>query len=149
MLERGNIILIEKGMQIYAGIPNKFINPLTPFSTSTCSHKIKVGNIYKQGSFTKDALIAEFKKRNKDFFDLEDSKISEIIDKNPNLLTPQELDTSFFEGEYVVLGVYRILLGDLIVNAMKVHGTPEHISFCIENPHGSPDIKLKDIKVIS
>lgn len=106
LLHKGDIIRLEKGMKIFAKIPEKF-NTSYQNKSATGFHSITIGNDLSDGATAKD-------------FSLIKSQIIELLKhynvpanltlihnflgelQKASLLSKKTLDTSFFIGEYQV-----------------------------------------------
>ena len=142
----GDKIIIKKGMQIRANIPEKFINPDKPFSSNNYFTFITVGNVYDRKKVSKKEVFDEFKKRMDDFFCLTDYEIEKIIDAHPIIFFPEKYYTDYYVGTYTVTGIETTLIGDLIIYARLTSNPSQRISFYLES-NTYPTIT--DIEIVS
>lgn len=130
-LNVGDKIIIKKGMKIEAKIPEKFINHDKPFSSKECFTLITVGDIYERKNVSKQEVFDEFKKRMDDFFFLTDYQIEKIIDSHPLIFSPQKYYTDYYAGTYIITGIERVKIGDIIIYAKKDSDDSKRISFSL------------------
>ena len=103
LLKAGDVIKLEKGMNVYANMPDKFIYRNRTFSDNISHVKITIGKKYVRTPETLETVEKEVEKA---LATLGISNVEEQIRrfvKSLNLdMSVEEYDTSVFEGEYVV-----------------------------------------------
>ena len=104
LLQRGDIVRLEKGMQIIANIPENVFNEEKPFSSKEKSTMIEIGKIYHSKPFTQYEIKEMVQNYLRENFGVEasDSQVHSLLDTLNFDYSVKEFDTSIFEGEYVV-----------------------------------------------
>ena len=120
-LNVGDKIVIKKGMQIKAFIPEKFINSDKPFSSKKCLEFITVGKVYERRNVSKQEVLEEFKNRMDDFFFLTDYEIEKIIDAHPTIFSANKYYTDYYAGTYTITGITATLSDSIIVHASRTN----------------------------
>lgn len=110
LLQKGDIFRLEKGMNVYAFIPEKFSRcSISPFSNQLTSIPINVGEIlYKNFFLKKEALIEMLTEQIKSLIKSDkvtDEKVLNFINSLDLDFSPEEFDTFVFVGEYQVYKV--------------------------------------------
>jgi hypothetical protein len=111
-LSVGDVFVLEKGMRVYANVPERFVYFNHPFSMKQENTDITVGEIYRSDEVCAEINVGKLTKRIGediqsstgeflpcDFEHIRDV-IERIIRRNSNL--PKTFDTSIFLGKYVV-----------------------------------------------
>lgn len=107
LLQKNDILYIEKGWKIYAKIPDKFIVSNRRLSNEIGNHDFIVGEILNVSDSEKkreiNALISSLKEAFRHHgIDATDSKIIEILKSFEFNMKIEEFDTSIFIGKYIV-----------------------------------------------
>ena len=104
LLQKDDIFQLEKGMNIYAFVPEKFIFVNAPFSEKFHEHAICVGQFLRKRIPDKDKMIDEIQKLLDTHMHLElsDEQIESFIESLNLNFGAEEFDTSVFLGEYRV-----------------------------------------------
>lgn len=113
LLQRGDIINLEKGMTVYAEIPEKFYFCNTPFSSNLYKCDVNIGRTYIKEAVSKEELEEAISKRLTEkiinFFRISSispeliSNFSKDLIKKSNLnLSKETFDSSVFAGKYIV-----------------------------------------------
>lgn len=97
LLQRGDVIRLEKGMKVYATIPEMFIYYNRGTSTNNARATIKIGEIHTSQFKTSEDVKGTLGLFN---IEIEDDRISHFI---AGLGISLSFDTSIFEGEYRVV----------------------------------------------
>lgn len=111
LLQKGDKIRLEKGMKVYAPIPNKFLFDNTPFSTEVYeSEAIEIGKYYRKKLVTKEELIiqsieaiARIVHISADkLINMSRKEMETFIDSLCLNFDEEEFDSSIYAGEYIV-----------------------------------------------
>ena len=104
LLQENDIFRLEKGMNVYAFVPEKFVFVNTPFSEKLNEHAICIGLPLKKRVPNKDEMIIEIQKLLGTHMHLElsDKQIENFIESLNLNFNAEEFDTSVFLGEYRV-----------------------------------------------
>ena len=110
LLQKGDIFRLEKGMNVYAFIPEKFSRcALSPFSNQLTSIPITIGEVlYKQFFLTKEALVEMISEQIKSLIKSDTvthEKVSDFITSLDLDFSAEQFDTSIFVGQYRVYKV--------------------------------------------
>ena len=97
LLQRGDVIRLEKGMKVYATIPEMFIYDNRRTSTNNARTDIKIGEMRSSQFKTSEDVKGTLGLFN---IEIEDDQISHFI---AGLGINLSFDTSIFEGEYRVV----------------------------------------------
>jgi hypothetical protein len=106
-LQVGDVVVLQKGMGVYTNLPKKFVYQNRPFSTELTEAELTIGAV-KSVKVDINAVKDEITKGIKERFyssigaDVDDAVIAGLVDPVLAQFKPEQLDTSEFEGEYVV-----------------------------------------------
>jgi hypothetical protein len=112
LLQSGDLVRLEKGMNVNTSVPRMFVNPSIPFSTELAKTSIVIGEpLYRSEPCKKD--IADSIKKALSYFGLTttDDQTMAIVDNLNIDLSPIIYDTSIYEGEYTVIRAISEELG--------------------------------------
>ena len=108
-LQKGDIIQLESGMTVYAYFPAKFRFSNTPFSNKPTHGDICIGRVLHKNVPKKSKLIEDLSKKISNALkidiDVDLTKVEAFVDSLNLDFSPEEFDTSVFEGEYRVYHV--------------------------------------------
>lgn len=102
LLQKGDIIRLEKGMEVYAEIPKNVYFCNRPFSTETTEQAIEIGRIYRSDEVSKDSLISDIMKSINSHIPVTKEQVTALVDSLNLDFSAKEFDTSIYAGEYVV-----------------------------------------------
>ena len=102
LLKKGDIIRLEKGMQIYAEVPEYVLSNANPFSTKKVEKLFIIGKIYKREEISKIERMGKVRDAIKDIIKVSDKQVENFINSLELDFSAKEFDTSIYEGEYVV-----------------------------------------------
>lgn len=108
LLQKDDILNIEKGWRVYAKIPDKFIVSNRRLSNEVNNHDFIVGEILSVSSSEKKREITALLRSMKNSFrhhgiDVTDAKIIENLKSFNFNMGDEEFDTSIFIGKYIVV----------------------------------------------
>ena len=115
LLQRGDIINLEKGMTVYAEIPEKFYFYKSQLSSKSCKVNVDIGRTYIKKAISEEELFQEISKNIKFLKvfgidtippDLTSSFSKDLIKKLNLNLSEETFDSSVFAGKYIVDYVY-------------------------------------------
>ena len=104
LLQKDDIFRSEKGMNVYAFVPEKFVFVNAPFSEKLKEHAICIGSPLNKRIPSKENMIAEIQKLLDTHIHLElsDEQILSFIESLNLNFSAEKFDTSVFLGEYRV-----------------------------------------------
>lgn len=107
LLQKNDVLSIEKGWRIYAKIPDKFIVSNRRLSNKMGNHDFIVGEILNVSDSEKKREINALVRSIKEAFrhhgiDVTDSKVIELLKSFRFDMKIEEFDTSIFIGKYIV-----------------------------------------------
>lgn len=102
LLQKGDVIRLEKGMRVYTQVPEKFFYQNRVFSEELTEHDITIGEIYRREEVSKDSVIKEVKDKVEYVVPATYEQVKNFMESLGLDYETQELDTSVYEGEYVV-----------------------------------------------
>ena len=103
LLQKGDIIRLEKGMKVYAVLPAIFQDyRITSPVTVGRRTDIKIGTVYHRDAVSKDNLTSKLIERIDRVIEVTEEQVSTFVDSlNPDL-SAKDFDTSIYVGEYIV-----------------------------------------------
>lgn len=101
LLQKGDQIRLEKGMEVYAKIPDRFRYCNQPFSSISSNFDIKIGEIYRKEAPSKEALIEKIM-CSLTYIEVTEEQVTAFVDSLSLNYNSEEFDTSLYAGEYVV-----------------------------------------------
>ncbi len=108
LLQKGDIIRLEKGMRIYADIPESCYFENMPFSDKICHTDITIGNVYhRQTEVSKKELVSSVFNKIKYLIPVTEEQVSGFVESLNLDFSKKSFDTSVFEGEYEVTRAER------------------------------------------
>ena len=148
-LQKGDIIRLEKGIDIYALIPEKFSRcSSAPFSSKLIEMPIQIGEILHKNLFfheNKENLIKWVEEKIQSVIKSEvvtTEKVASFIDSLGLNFSPEEFDTSIFIGDY---RIYDTTPSSGLCNHADI---PEHVRKRNDSLHiycekvDNPDIRI-------
>ena len=104
LLQENDIFRLEKGMNVYAFVPEKFVFVNSPFSEKLNEHAICIGLPLKKRVPNKDEMIIQIQQLLGTHMHLETSteQVERFIESLNLNFSVEEFDTSVFMGEYRV-----------------------------------------------
>lgn len=105
LVKIGDIIRIDKGMHIITQVPANVFNKEMPFSEGFIDDVVEVGKIYQSSPYSRDKILELIN----EFLNLKlnvsasNKDLNDFVDKLPIDYEVKSFDTSFLEGEYVVI----------------------------------------------
>jgi len=107
LLQKGDIIRLEKGMKVYAVLPAIFqYYRITSPSTVGMRTDIKIGTVYHRDAVSKDNLVSQLVESIDRVIEVTEKQVSAFVDSlNPDL-SAKDFDTSIYAGEYIVDRVF-------------------------------------------
>lgn len=110
LLQKGDIVRLEKGMSVYTFIPEKFSRcSCSPFSNKRISMPIEIGEILsKHFLFDKDEFREMITEKIQSLIKSDtvtDEAVANFIESLNLDFSHEEFDTSIFAGEYIVCNV--------------------------------------------
>jgi hypothetical protein len=104
LLQRGDIIRLEKGMKVCTLVPGAFAYLGSPFWPTPKNKQIVIGSTLKSGELSKDTIANKVKKGLAELDIIPDNeKVTAFIDALNLDLSIKSFDTSKYEGEYTVI----------------------------------------------
>ena len=107
-LEVGDIIQLEKGMTVYASIPEKFLLKNAPFSEERLEAAVEIGKVYRKAVPDKERIVGRLcvdLYKTLRGVDLKHKTVENFVDSLGLNFSPEEFDSSVFAG------VYRVYYG--------------------------------------
>lgn len=103
LLQKGDIIRLEKGMRIYADIPESCYFENMPFSDKICHTDITIGNVYhRQTEVSKKELVSSVFNKIKYLIPVTEEQVSGFVESLNLDFSKKFFDSSVFEGKYEV-----------------------------------------------
>lgn len=104
LLRKGDLVLLEKGMEILGMIPKNayFSSSYTHFSKECTEAAIVIGRVYRQKGIDEYKLIETVFNKISSTIPVSINQVGDFV-KSLNLdYSPKEFDSSVFEGVYIV-----------------------------------------------
>lgn len=102
LLQKGDIIRLEKGMSVYANVPDNMLFSSRPFSTTETKSLVEIGRVYRKMETSKPKIIAEIVAAINKVVEVSEQQVEDFVNSLNFDYSAKEFDTSIYEGEYVV-----------------------------------------------
>ncbi len=100
LLQRGDTIRLEKGMKVYANVPERYL--WTPFSKESKRTDVIIGKVYKRNVPTLNEIISKVHSEVKSIIPITYGDAENFVNGLNLDLADDSFDASIFEGEYNV-----------------------------------------------
>lgn len=100
LLQRHDVIRLEKGMKVYAEVPAKYFSD--PFNNENRRHEVVIGNVYRRTVPPLDDIISTIHGRIKTTIPVTVEDVEKFVEGLNLDMTEDSFDSSIFEGEFEV-----------------------------------------------
>lgn len=102
LLQKGDLIRLEKGMKVYTMIPEKFCCSNAPFGETLTRKDIVIGKTYRKEAVSKDTVVEAVRNRIEHVIPTTYEQVRDFVESLGLNYEAEEFDASIYEGEYVV-----------------------------------------------
>lgn len=102
LLQKGDVIRLDKGMKVYAKVPEKVLNKYRPFSTEKIRTDVLIGEMYCKPEISKHDILCEMMNAINSIVEVSDKQVEDIIDFLNLDFSATVFDSSIYEGEFIV-----------------------------------------------
>ena len=153
LIEKGDIIILEKGMKVTAFIPEKFVYKSHPYSMRIVHATIEIGEIYFSSPLSKETAVEKMRKIFLTDFGVElpEEDVVSLVDSLNIDYEPKKLDTSIYEGDFLVEhagyeGDYkRLRTSPFLVECSKVGDSSIRVQFYLNTPYIYPNVEKIEV----
>ena len=148
-LEKGDVIRLEKGMKVNADMPRSVIYENEPYSKEMVHATIEIGVVYRSVPYPKYVLLEKMRNflLKECGVKISETRLKALIYSLPIDMEVTKLDTSVYEGDYIVThaeflgGNPEVITAPYCVYCYKKDNPDINVDFFLNTPYITPNIK--------